>query len=269
MFVGTAFLAQLAAVGFLGGMVEYGLYAMLDAAQAVPGINVVNSKSMGGFAIMLGAAAVDWKAWRFHTVVVDSTSAEMLAASRCTGKLYYYRRLMIFLGVPQDRPTPMLTDNDGVWTIAKDATGTTSLIYIIRHCRFVQQAHEAGEILTTQVDGRINPTDGLTKWLSRDTRKRDNMFLMGFPVEAYKLWVSSKMFKSFKPRKIVPPPAPPVQISSAMLAKHPTAYTRVTKPTVVPVAAQALAAAQARQGTSAALPGDEVILSHAVSRGVE
>jgi hypothetical protein len=57
----------------------------------------------------------------------------------------------------------VLTDNDGVWSIAKDATGTTSLIYIIRHVRFVQQAQEHGEIKVEQLDGRINPTDGLTK----------------------------------------------------------------------------------------------------------
>ena len=109
------------------------MYAIFDMAQAIPGINVANSKSMGGLAVMLGGAAVDWKSWRFHTVVVDSTSGEMLAGSRAATKMYYYRRVAGFCGLPQDRPSPMLCDNDGVWFIAKDATGTTSLIYIIRH----------------------------------------------------------------------------------------------------------------------------------------
>ena len=211
-------------------LVEYGLYAAVDAAQAVPGTHVANSKSMGGLAIMLGAGAIDWKAWRFHTVVVDSTSGEMLATSRAVTKLYYYRRLCTFFGLAQTRPSPLLTDNDGVWTIARDAVGTTSLIYIIRHCRFVQQAEEAGEICVGQLDGRINPTDGLTKWLPRDTRRRDNMFMMGFPIEAYKFWISTKVFKQFTPRKIVPPPAPPVDVDTVM-ADAPV-NSRVTAPTV-------------------------------------
>ena len=208
--------------------VEYGLYGCGDAAQAIPGVNVANSKSMGGFAIMLGAAAIDWKSWRFHTVVVDSTSGEMLTASRMTTKLYYYRRLSTFFGLPQLKPTPLLTDNDGVWTIARDAVGTTSLIYIIRHCRFVQQAQEQGEILVGQLDGRINPTDGLTKYLPKTTTIRDNMFLMGFPQEAYRYWLASKVFKQFKPRNIAPPPTPPIDKES-ILADAP-ANVRVTTP---------------------------------------
>ena len=250
-------------------LVEYGLYGILDSAQAIPGINVVNSKSMGGLAIMLGAAAIDWKAWRHHTVVVDSTSGEMLSTSRAATKMYYYRRVSGFCGLVQDRPSPLLCDNDGVWSIAKDGAGTTSLIYIIRHVRYVQQGQEEGEFYVGQIDGRINPTDGLTKWLPRDTRRRDNMFLMGFPVEAYQFWITTKLFKTFVPRKIVPPPAPPVEVSSAVLANA-TANLRVTTPTAttVPVDEQLLADAQARQGTSAARNCDEVILSHAKSRGV-
>ena len=211
-------------------LIEYGCYGILDAAQSVPGINVVNSKSMGGLAIMLGGAAIAWKAWRFHTVVVDSTSGEMLATSRCVTLLYYHRRVNIFIGIPQDKPTPVLTDNDGVWSIAKDATGTTSLIYIIRHVRFVQQAQEHGEIKVEQVDGRINPTDGLTKWVPTATSKRDNMFLMGYAQEAYKFWVASKVFQQFKPRKIVPPPQPPIEVAPALRV---TNNVRVTQPTVV------------------------------------
>jgi hypothetical protein len=139
--------------------------------------------------------------------------------------------VLIFCGIPQDRATPVLTDNDGVWTIAKDATGTTSLIYIIRHVRFVQQAQEHGEIKVEQVDGRINPTDGLTKWVPTATSKRDNMFLMGFAQEAYKLWILSKVFQQFVPRKIVAPPSQEIRVSESVLNSS-SANVRVTTPTL-------------------------------------
>jgi hypothetical protein len=199
---------------------------------------LVNSKSMGGLAIMLGGAAIDWKAWRFHTVVIDSTSAEMMATSRTTSKMYYYRRMMQFLDVEQSQPSWILTDNDGVWSIARDATGTTSLIYIIRHVRFVQQAQEDGEVIVSQVDGRINPTDGLTKWLPRDTKKRDFAFLMGFPEAAYKTWIESKVFTQFTPRKIVPPAKPAIEVSNQLLNTS-SATLRVTTETPPEVEAEA------------------------------
>ena len=136
----------------------------------------------------------------------------------------------------------------------------------MHNVRFVQQGQEEGEFYVAQLDGRLNPTDGLTKWLPRDTRRRDNLFLMGLPVtpvEAYKMWISSKLFRSFVPRKIVPPPAPPVQVSPEVLGNA-TANLRVTKPTVStePVNPQLLAAADARRGASDACDDDEVILSH-------
>ena len=194
----------------------------------------------------------------------------MLATSRATTKIYYYRRISTFCGVPQDRPTPILCDNDGVWSIAKDGANTTSLIYIIRHVRFVQQGQEEGEFYVAQMDGRINPTDGLTKWLPRDTRRRDYMFLMGYPVEAYKFWIQSKVFKSFVPRKINPPPAPPAVVSPQVRANV-TANVRVTQPTAPrapPVDRKLYEEALARKGTPAARDEDEVILSHGVSAGV-
>jgi hypothetical protein len=191
---------------------------------------------------MLGGATIDWKSWRFHTVVVDSTSAEMMATSRTTSKMYYYRRMMQFLGVDQSQPSWVLTDNDGVWSIARDATGTTSLIYIIRHVRFVQQAQEDGEVRVSQVDGRLNPTDGLTKWLAKDTKKRDFAFLMGFPEAAYQTWIESKVFKQFTPRKIAPPAKPAVEVSEQNLNTS-SATLRVTtvsppEAEVVPLAAK-------------------------------
>jgi hypothetical protein len=57
----------------------------------------------------------------------------------------------------------------------------------------------------------------LTKWLARDTKKRDFAFLMGFPEAAYKTWIESKVFKQFVPRKKVPPAKPPKDVSDEQL----------------------------------------------------
>jgi hypothetical protein len=251
--------------------VEYGLYAITDGAQAKPGVDVPNSKSMGGIAIMFGAAAIDWKSYRFHTTVIDSTTAEMLPVSRSTSKLYLYRGVATFIGIPQDVPTPCLTDNDGVWSIARDATGTTSLMYVIRHVRFVQASQENTIIKTHQMDGRLNPVDPFTKHKDKESRKRDFLFLRGYPQEAYKVWLASRAFQNFTPHKIVEQPKPPIEIDETKLASYPRARLRVTTPSkagdVVPLtSAPPLSKAEFKQ---ALISKDEVGLSHATSRGVD
>ena len=118
------------------------------------------------------------------------------------------------------------------------------------------------------------------------------MFLMGFAQEAYKYWVASKVFQQFKPRKIVPPPAPPIEVAPALLDST-AANVRVTAPTINTSATQGVLESKlltvmlektvapqprvkyatyqealARKGTKWAKPLDEVVLSHGMSRGV-
>ena len=198
--------------------IEYGLYGMSDAAHAVPGTSVANSKSMGGYGIMMGGALIEWRAYRFHTIIPSSTHGEMLGASRLAPRLVYHRRIAQFLGIPQDRPTPLFTDNDGVWSLAKDTAPTTSMVYIIRHVRLLQQMVERGEIAVFQVDGRLNPSDAFTKYLDKISRKMHYLFMMGKHREAREFWRSSSHFKNFKPKKIVPVPSPPISLPSTVTA---------------------------------------------------
>ena len=161
---------------------------------------------------MLAAAALEWRSYRFHTMVTDSTSGEALDASRLALRLVYYRRLLQFWNKPIVGPTPQFTDNDGVWYIARDAAATTRMIYIIRHIRLIQQIEHDGEIKTFQVDGRLNPADAFTKWLDSNTRTRHYLFLMGYPKQARDVWMHSKAYKTFVPKKLTPVPKPPITI---------------------------------------------------------
>ena len=185
--------------------VEYGLYGIKDANYAKPGDAVYNSKSTGAYAVMLGAAAVDWKSWRFHSVVTDTTSAESQAGSRLSARMVYFRAICQFTGIAQGhKPSPTFTDNDGLWYQAKDAADAVKMAFVIRHVRFIQQAQEMKLTRYFQIDGLLNPVDPLTKWKDTLSKKRDFLFLMGKPHLARKVWRESKAFQAFKPKKIVP-----------------------------------------------------------------
>ena len=189
--------------------VFYGLEAIGDAAHVTPQATVPASKSMGGLSIRLAGGPLEWCSFRFHTITTDSTSAETLVATRAAMRLVYYRRLMQHNRIILLGPSPLFTDNDGVWYVARDAMATTRMLYVIRHVRMLQQAEYDGEITTFQVDGVLNPTDALTKWLQARTRVHHNLFLAGYPEAARRVWQASKAFATFKPKKITPVPRPP------------------------------------------------------------
>ena len=78
---------------------------------------------------------------------------------------------------------------------------------------------ESGEIAVFQVDGRLNPSDAFTKHLDKLSRKMHYLFLMGQPEEARRVWLSSSVYKTYKPKKITPVPAPPIELPSSVTAK--------------------------------------------------
>ena len=83
------------------------------------------------------------------TMVTESTSGETLVASRVGNRVVVYRRLLRFWGRPPLGPTPVFTDNDGTWYVARDGTGTTRMNYIINHMRMLQELESTHETRAT------------------------------------------------------------------------------------------------------------------------
>ena len=190
--------------------IEFGLYNICDSNLAKPTDSVPGSKSMGGLAIMFAGAVIEHKAYRFHTLTPDVCSCETMVASRGASRSIFYRGTAQHLGVPQVKPTPLFTDNDGTWYVAVGGASATSMTYIIRHVRFLQQCVQEEEIACFQMDGMLNPVDALTKWLVTAERKRHYAFLNGYHMEALELWLASSQYRAWKPKKIeaVPSDAP-------------------------------------------------------------
>ena len=152
-----------------------------------------------------------------------------------------YRSYMSFVGIPQMLPTPLLTDNDGMWYVSKDAMGTTKMTYIIRHVRFLQEiAHEPAHVLVVQMEGILNPTDALTTWRDSNTRMRHYAFLRGQPELARRLWRESAKYKTYKPKKMAPPPS--VVSTSSGVAATPRSTAKLAETVLDQEAATSTAA---------------------------
>jgi hypothetical protein len=167
-----------------------GLYAIGDANHQPPGPDAPSSRSMGGRAVMFAAAAVSVTAKKFHTMVRSSTDGEVLVASDADMDLEYFRGVGQFLGVPQDRPSPIFTDNDSAIFVAADEMSAKNLPYIIKHLRILQESEEMGKVKLYKVPGHLNPADALTKYIEKEptARVRHMMFLMGHHQDALALW---------------------------------------------------------------------------------
>ena len=97
--------------------------------------------------------------------------------------------------------------HDGLQNRRQIATAAAGLRRGTHHPR--RNHRRPPQHLRLQVDGVLNPTDALTKWLQARTRVHHNLFLAGYPEAARRVWMASKAFATFKPKKITPVPRPP------------------------------------------------------------
>ena len=192
--------------------IDYDLWGVGDVGMKKH--TVMKAKSMGGYAVMYGGGVLESKSYRFHTVILDSTAGETVVACRLGNRLVFYRRLGRFWGNPPLGPTPLFTDNDGTWYVARDAAGATRMNYVINHVRMLQQLETSGETRAFQVDRALNPADVLASWRDAQSRARHYTLLMGNPAKARRMWIESATYKQWRPAKIVPVPVPPPDVKS-------------------------------------------------------
>jgi hypothetical protein len=69
-------------------------------------------KSISGYAILLGGAAIAWNSKKQNTVALSSTEAEYTAIAHATRQIIWLRYLFEDLGYPQEEPTLLFADND-------------------------------------------------------------------------------------------------------------------------------------------------------------
>ena len=84
------------------------LYGYVDADHAS---DADDRKSVGGYVLMLGGAAISWSSRKIKVVALSSFESEWYSASICGCEVTVVRRLLEEIGFPQDRPTVVFEDN--------------------------------------------------------------------------------------------------------------------------------------------------------------
>ena len=71
----------------------------------------IDQKSISGFAVMFGNAAISWYSKKQPTVALSTMEAEYMAVSNATRECLWIQELLTELGIPPHGPTTIHVDN--------------------------------------------------------------------------------------------------------------------------------------------------------------
>ena len=126
-------------------------------------------RSIGGYVVMMGGAAISWRVQRQPTHALSTLESEYMAMSRGAQEVIWLRRLLTSLGYLCDQPTTIYGDNQGCNSVASDAKFHDRIKHIdIRH-HFIREQVQAGAIKVLYCSTKVQVADILTKPLPHDT----------------------------------------------------------------------------------------------------
>jgi hypothetical protein len=136
------------------------LHAYLDASY---GTDQKTRKSITGYAICYGGAAICYRSTRQTITALSSTEAEFIASVSTAKKVKYLRAVLLELALEQKGPTPLFCDNESCIKMINNQVPTERSRHIDVRYFAIQEWRSAGEIELEHIPGVINPADDLTK----------------------------------------------------------------------------------------------------------
>jgi hypothetical protein len=137
-------------------------------------------RSITGYVVKLGGAAVSWASRKQPTVATSSMESEYVAGAETAKEVVWLRRLAEDLGIKQDSAVPLYMDNQSALAVASGARGTAERrkhIDVKHH--YIQEQATAGVIKLEWVPSGNNQADILTKALPKPKFQRLREGIMG------------------------------------------------------------------------------------------
>ena len=149
------------------------------------GNNPDDRRSITGFVLLLGGAAIIWKSRVQQTVALSSVEAEYLALSDCVKEIIWLRSFLTELGFPLKNPTTVYIDSTGAEALAKNPVNHQRTKHIdIRH-HFIREHVEAKTIGLVHITSHNNVADIFTKPLPHESFNRHHATLIGAKINTF------------------------------------------------------------------------------------
>ena len=125
-------------------------------------------KSRSGSLLFLNNGLVLWLSRKQPCTATSTTESEYVAASLTSKEVVWARRLLSDLGFPQNKPTPLFSDNQSAIRLVQNPEfhKRTKHIDVVYH--LIREIQARGEITIFYVPTRLQLADILTKALTTD-----------------------------------------------------------------------------------------------------
>ena len=136
--------------------------------------NPDDSKSTSGFLFTLNKGAVSWKSSKQTTIADSTTEIEYIAGSDAAKEAVWLEKFITDLGVVPSilDPIPVLCDNNGAITQAKEPRSHLKSKHILRHFHLIREIIAKGDVVMERVPSTDNVTNPPTKPLAQEVFER-------------------------------------------------------------------------------------------------
>jgi hypothetical protein len=136
------------------------LSSFVNAAHAT---DPKTRRSVTGFTVMLGGAAIAFKTKLQKVVTTSSTEAELVATFTAAKVICYLRSILTDLGYPPSGPTVLHEDNQAILDIVNKEVPSECTHQVDIQYFALQDWRTCGLIKLAYIPGVINPADQATK----------------------------------------------------------------------------------------------------------
>jgi len=145
--------------------------AYVDASHAA---NKKTRRSHTGYLIFVNRAPIIWYSKRQSTVESSTFGSEFIAMKTCVEHIMALRYKLRMFGVPILDETRVFCDNQSVVNNSSRVDSVLNRKHNSIAYHLVRHATAARIIKVGKIDGKINPSDAMTKRL--DARRRDELY---------------------------------------------------------------------------------------------
>ncbi|THH12524.1 hypothetical protein EW146_g7607 [Bondarzewia mesenterica] len=151
------------------GKKSKGLTGYVDADWAG---DVNDRRSISGYVFKIAEGAISWSSKKQRSTALSSTEAEYVSGAHAAKELIWLRTLLAELGLPCDKATPLLTDNQSAMAIAQNSVYHALTKHIGARHHFLREKVASGELRLEYVPTGEQVADVLTKGLPREKHER-------------------------------------------------------------------------------------------------
>ncbi|GJY63741.1 retrovirus-related pol polyprotein from transposon TNT 1-94 [Tanacetum coccineum] len=124
-------------------------------------------RSTTSYILYLGSNIISWKSAKQKSVSRSSTEAKYKALANAAAELAWVENLLTELGLTLPSPPRLYCDNIGATYLCANPVYHYRMKHIALDYHFVREKVAAGSLRVHHINSRDQPTDALTKPLSR------------------------------------------------------------------------------------------------------